>query len=403
MKTSYASVLLIVLLSQLIFTGDTLVDGTSVLAPFPADSVSYETGRLFILSVARESGDDLLVSTQWEVYTQVDLSTKALKEEFPKTFVMLLPPSSTLQSVTFVQRYFRGYSVPESLAYAYPDTVRLASLWVDPTFVGMVKQLQGVDVLSVIIAMKGWKDTTLTPVYDDPVADNRSLYKFPVQLIPGVNEIHFAPGGVREKATTFTTRYDHGSVPPAERASRFHNSELEQGCTTCHEGLPSADGGATMTADCSTCHKEHSLADYIHGPVEMKECATCHSWSAEKKAVVVEAGIPATCEPCHADKLAAIDSAAAPHAVASECMTCHSAHSSDRKHLLKDDTNKLCAGCHEGFELNHPVGRHPVRFKTVAATGEEISCASCHNPHGGTHPKLLMASNKAAEICAQCH
>jgi light-regulated signal transduction histidine kinase (bacteriophytochrome) len=34
---------------------------------------------MFILSVARESGENLLVSSQWEVYTQVDLSTKALK------------------------------------------------------------------------------------------------------------------------------------------------------------------------------------------------------------------------------------------------------------------------------------------------------------------------------------
>ena len=179
--------------------GDTPVDGTSILAPVPADSVSYDTGKLFILSVARESGENLLVSSQWEVNTQVDLSTKALKEEFPKSFVKLLPPSSTLQSVRFVQRYFRGYAVPDTLGYAYADTVRLNSLWVDPTFVGMVKALQGVDVLSVIITMKGWKDTTLTPVYDDPAADNRALYKIPIQLVPGVNEVHFAPGGRRER------------------------------------------------------------------------------------------------------------------------------------------------------------------------------------------------------------
>lgn len=158
-----------------------------------------------------------------------------------------------------------------------------------------------------------------------------------------------------------------------------------------------------MTADCSTCHRERALGDYIHGPVEMKECGTCHAWSADKKAVTVEAGVPGVCVTCHGDKQAAIDSLASPHAVAGECVTCHSPHASDKAHLLKDDTNALCRGCHEGFDLNHPVGRHPVRFKTVAATGKEISCASCHNPHGGAHPKLLVASNKAAELCAQCH
>lgn len=158
-----------------------------------------------------------------------------------------------------------------------------------------------------------------------------------------------------------------------------------------------------MTADCSVCHKEHRLAEYIHGPVEMNECTSCHAWSAEKKAVVVGAGVPGTCETCHGEKVAAVDSAAYPHAVASECATCHSPHSSDRQHLLKDDVNELCSGCHDGFQLNHPVGRHPVRYRTVASTGAEISCASCHNPHGSSHPKLLVASNKAAEICAQCH
>ena len=54
------------------------------------------------------------------------------------------------------------------------------------------------------------------------------------------------------------------------------------------------------------------------------------------------------CEPCHGEKVAAVDSAAFPHAVASECATCHSPHSSDPVHLLKDDVNSLCSGC-RGF------------------------------------------------------
>jgi predicted CXXCH cytochrome family protein len=218
-----------------------------------------------------------------------------------------------------------------------------------------------------------------------------------------MNEIHFSPAGNRNAAASFTTTYEHASVAPVDRAERFHNSETEKNCSTCHEGLPSADGGATMTADCNICHKEHQLADYIHGPVEMKECGTCHSWSAEKKALIVEAGVPGVCVTCHDDKQAAMDSSAYPHPVVSECTTCHTPHSSDRKHLLKDDVNKLCAGCHEGFDINHPVGRHPVRFAVNQATGEEISCVSCHKPHGSEFPKLLIAGNSTSEICSQCH
>jgi predicted CXXCH cytochrome family protein len=401
-KTSHV-VSSLVLLSLFLFLGDAAVDQAIVLLPFRSDTLSYDTGKLFIVSVAREAGDNLTVSSQWEVTEQVDLSTKSMKEEFPKAFVRLFPPTSTLQVVKFTQRYFKGFSVPDSFGFAYADTVTINSLWVKPAFVDIVKKLQRPEALAVVISMKGWKDTILTPVYDDPAAENRTLYKAPLQLVPGNNEIYFSPAGNRNLAAAFATRYEHASVAPADRAERFHNSEIEQNCATCHEGLPSADGGTTMTADCNVCHKEHQLADYIHGPVEMKECGTCHSWSVEKKALIVEAGVPGVCVTCHDDKQAAIDSSAYPHPVASECTTCHSPHSSDRKHLLKDDTNKLCAGCHEGFDINHPVGRHPVRFSINQVTGEEMSCVSCHKPHGSEFPKLLISGNSTSEICSQCH
>lgn len=379
------------------------MDQTTVLLPFRSDTLSYDTGKLFIVSVAREAGDNLTVSSQWEANAQIDLSSKTFKEEFPKAFVKLIPPAATLQTVKFVQRYFKGFSVPDSFGFAYADSVTINALWVNPAFVEFVKKLQRPEALAVIVTLKGWKDTTLVPVYDDPSAENRALYKVGLQLVPGNNEVYFAPAGNRPTAAAFTTRYEHASVAPADRAERFHNSDIEQTCSTCHEGLPSADGGMTMTADCNTCHKEHGLADYIHGPVEMKECGTCHAWSAEKKAVTVEAGVPGACVTCHDDKQAAMDSSKHPHAVASECATCHTPHSSDRKHLLKDDVNRLCESCHDGFGINHPVGRHPVRFSVVAATGEEISCVSCHRPHGSEFPKLLISGNSTMEICSQCH
>lgn len=393
----------LVLLALVLLQGDTPVPSTVVLAPFPGDSVAWDTGKLFLVSVSRDAGENLLVSTQWEANSQIELSSKALKEEFPKTFIRLVPPGATLQSVSFIHRYFRGFSAPVELGYSYADTASIASLWVNPAFVEMVRRLQGSDVLSVIVSLRGWKDTTLAPVYDDPSADNRVLYKHPVRLVPGRNEVRFAPAGDKRRSIAWTASYVHESTAPADRAARFHASGLEASCAACHEGLPSAASGASMTADCATCHKEHRLAEYLHGPVEMNECSSCHAWSADKGAVEVTGGVPGACGTCHGEKVEAAETAAHPHAVAGECATCHSPHSSDRPHLLKDDVNALCQGCHEGFDLNHPVGRHPVRFRTVASTGKELSCASCHDPHGGAHPKLLTAPNTSAEICAQCH
>jgi len=393
----------ITLLAVILLMGDTPTGPVSILVPFAGDTVSYDTGKLFILSVDKSAGDFLLVSTQWAVDAMVDVSSKKLKEEFPRSFVKLVPDASTFQSVIFTYRFFRGYSVPETLSFAYADTVSLRSLWAAPPFVDLVKKMQGDEVLGTIIAMRGWTDTVRTTDFDDPASETRSLYKIPVRLVPGENDIRFAPGGRKGAALQFRTAYLHESVAPADRPARFHNSELEANCTPCHDGLPSADDGLTMTADCSTCHGEHSLADYTHSPVEMKECGTCHSWSVEKMAVEVADGVPAVCGACHEEKVTLAESAPFPHAVAGECATCHSPHSSQREHILKDDVNNLCAGCHEGFGINHPVGRHPLRFVTNPSTGKEISCASCHNPHGSDHSKLLVADNAGMEICSVCH
>jgi predicted CXXCH cytochrome family protein len=391
------------LLAVIFLMGDTPTTSVTVLVPFGGDSVSYDTGKLFILSADKQAAGSLLVSTQWSLDAKMEVSSKNLKEEFPKSFVRIVPDGATFQSVVFTYRFFKGYSVPETLSFAYGDTISLRSLWNAPAFVGLVKKLQGEEVLAIIVSMRGWRDTVRTTDFEDPVAENRSLFKVPVRLVPGENEIWFAPDGDRARAVRFVTTYAHESVAPADRPERFHDSELEAGCANCHEGLPSADSGRTMTADCSTCHREHFLADYTHSPVEMKECGTCHSWSPEKKAVEVAGGVPEVCGACHEEKVTAAEESPFPHAVAGECLTCHSPHSSQREHILKADVNDLCAGCHEGFGINHPVGRHPVRFVKLATTGKEISCVSCHDPHGSTHSKLLVAENAGMEICSVCH
>jgi predicted CXXCH cytochrome family protein len=241
-----------------------------------------------------------------------------------------------------------------------------------------------------------------SPNYDDPVSDNRALYKIHVQLTPGLNEIYFAPLHERTAAITYVSKFVTDSKTIADRTNRFHNSTLEQSCTSCHEGLPSADSGKTMAADCNVCHKAMVNAAYIHGPVEMKECASCHAWSEEKKSVVVEKGVPAACYDCHSEKQAQVENSKFTHPVASECLTCHSPHGTDQKHQLKENVYNLCTGCHEEQKVNHPVGRHPLHFATLK-NGDEISCVSCHNPHGSDNEKLRKFTGGKMDICNQCH
>lgn len=387
----------------LLFSGDTQIQEIAIIAPVAGDTVAYDRGKLFIVSASKEFGDDLVVSAQWKTEQLFDVSSKAAKESFLKDFVKIFPGSATIEQLVFTFRYFKGYSTPDTFEYSFLDTFSIRALWLEPRFTQVAALIQKKDILGVIVNSRGWKDTVYTATYDDPSNETRTLYKIPVALIPGSNSIYFSPAGEKAGAIEFATTFGHESVPVGDRSGRFHNSALEQNCTSCHEGLPAADGGETMTADCGVCHREHFSAYYTHGPVEIKECGTCHSWSAGAGAVILEAGVPATCAACHEEIVTLAENSTVPHAVATECLTCHSPHSSDQNHYLKDEITALCSGCHDGFAINHPIGRHPVRFNIIETTGVEISCASCHNPHGSEYKKLLPVGGGQMELCSQCH
>jgi predicted CXXCH cytochrome family protein len=99
----------------------------------------------------------------------------------------------------------------------------------------------------------------------------------------------------------------------------------------------------------------------------------------------------------------AANNSTVPHAVAGDCLTCHSPHSSPQAKLTKKDIFSLCTGCHTEYTMNHPVGRHPLRFTVVPTTNEEISCASCHDPHGSENKSLMKVPGGRMTICLQCH
>jgi predicted CXXCH cytochrome family protein len=352
--------------------------------------------------VAKEAGEHLTFSTPWEKIKEFDLIAAGAKENFPRELYKFFDPKWSIECWSYSFKVFTGYTKPETLTYRYPESMTIRTLWERVELVRFVKNLQGMDASHVVVWARGWEDSSYLPVYDDPSNDTRTLFKLHAQLLPGANTLYFAPGGLKTSATSYSTTLVMESKPTSERTGRFHNSTLEQSCTSCHEGLPSADGGATMKADCAVCHKAKTTATYTHAPAEMKECVSCHSWSAEAKTVVVEKGIPAVCYDCHDTKQQQVESSPVPHPVAGECLTCHSPHGTGRQHLLKEGIFDLCSSCHEDAKLNHPVGRHPARYAKLK-DGEEISCVSCHNPHGSPYKSLLKTSSIPMETCADCH
>ncbi len=93
------------------------------------------------------------------------------------------------------------------------------------------------------------------------------------------------------------------------------------------------------------------------------------------------------------------------------CMTCHQIHQNSPpavavaafKEPLRGDMPfqkrtqmEVCFGC-------HPMRRAQLQRSSHMPLREgEMTCTSCHNPHGSPNPKLLVAAS-VNETCYKCH
>ncbi len=118
-------------------------------------------------------------------------------------------------------------------------------------------------------------------------------------------------------------------------------------------------------------------------------------------------------------------------------MVCHDPHTSEFAGLTRAATNELCLACHQArtpstesislfsgsetisraefaaipkIALNaaghrgHPYVDHPVTGQPdPLREGEDLSCLSCHRPHGAELPQLLRSEWKEIEVCDRCH
>jgi predicted CXXCH cytochrome family protein len=238
-------------------------------------------------------------------------------------------------------------------------------------------------------------------------------------------------------------------------AYRFHNEKNEALCRKCHEMDPPAQGSrgfAVATKFCLGCHKELTGMRVVHGPIPIGGCAPCHQFSSRPNRYEVLAQGQDLCFRCHEEKrkdlirsyLHGPMSAGLctichnPHGSAEKyqlrryvgdlcvmcheamktvafrkvvhkpvndgaCAACHEPHSSVRNdNFLKRPGNALCLSCHTGVSRTshaHPFGVPPKRERMIKLDKEgSLLCVSCHEPHAGDEPKLLVKGG-----CSKCH
>jgi len=244
----------------------------------------------------------------------------------------------------------------------------------------------------------------------------------------------------------------HQSAKPKLLQTFLHAPFESKMCDTCHQ--PPKDGKVVLAnhdsrALCVSCHDETAKqieSAKVRHPGAQGECVACHNPHAGKSPGFLQPDPVKACLACHSDQAEQMKKAVLHQpAFVEGCATCHEPHGGTNDHLLRAASpNKLCLECH-GPDANpqhlesehlvtifagkvrlpedhfkkvillpleyghgHPVDRHPV-IDIVDPTNvnhviKQINCLTCHQPHSGAKPGMLVKdqANDMA-FCMSCH
>jgi predicted CXXCH cytochrome family protein len=240
----------------------------------------------------------------------------------------------------------------------------------------------------------------------------------------GKNEILIETFIADKKSDTLTATifYSPANAPlpaPKEFAPAvLHQVELEKLCQGCHNMRPTeAQVTNALEKDnpCYVCHKRMANQKYIHGPTGTFSCGYCHSLKGTPRYNTPLRDI-AICYKCHADKKKVFENISfVQHGpvAGGMCEVCHDSHGSENPAQLKLPINQMCLSCHEQVGKDLHVTRtasgetHPLSDKpdpSQRGKGREMSCISCHNPHGGKYRYYFQNdAEDRMQLCQMCH
>lgn len=240
---------------------------------------------------------------------------------------------------------------------------------------------------------------------------------------PGVNKIvvDLFKGAQKVESAHLSVFYaPEGSsqkTPPEYKPLALHRPETEILCTSCHNMNPTpAQMNSSLEKEnpCYACHKKMMSVKYVHGPAGTYSCGYCHSSKGNPKHVVAKRGA-ALCYECHADMAVQVKKKKFVHGPvdAGMCESCHDSHGSQNESQLIKPINELCLSCHGHIRAQKHVVMtttgegHPLSGKKDpmrAASGKQMTCVSCHLPHGG-NVRYFFFNNveDRMTLCQACH
>lgn len=279
----------------------------------------------------------------------------------------------------------------------------------DPFLSGMTIEINGIKSDLIDLSSEAYRAAFGDMLIVEPIFD------------PGQNRIVVEGflGGEKMASLTatvfFQDRYD--AAPPSDYVPEvFHLPEREQPCANCHDMSPSQvslSNPDPRQNPCASCHVRMLNQAHVHGPAGVYECTYCHDAGSTPSKYLPRAGDAELCVECHEDKMTEFRKAKFVHGPieAGLCMVCHDPHASREKAQLVMPPYDLCSSCHEQVAKTPHVARgssgkpHPLQgVPNPAGMGENISCASCHNPHSGESSALFRwGLDSRFTLCGKCH
>jgi predicted CXXCH cytochrome family protein len=287
--------------------------------------------------------------------------------------------------------------------------------------------------LSVTEEFKGKIVVYVNGLEEKEVLNERVMKCFSVHIDPGINEISIAAkDGKREvERHTFSVFRRSDFVrelrkPPKEFKKVFFHMSTWNQCAGCHTMEPteadkkplhitgfSGDMPGEPASTCYSCHKAIISYSYVHGPISVWACLSCHEPDATP-CYAVKKPETQTCFKCHVEQQKNWISKKFIHGPVNigQCSICHNPHASDHPFFLIKHSWDLCVQCHvdSGSGLHviadvYSKKGHPTRDKPdPVRIGKELNCASCHNPHASDFPNLwAFGVESVFELCKKCH
>ena len=222
-----------------------------------------------------------------------------------------------------------------------------------------------------------------------------------------------APQPAGWSAADCQTCHERATGPAFQHTS---HAKQDQSCATCHQNvgehakaqMAGETGGPVPTLKtlqprevntiCLKCHEKGNQENYLSSMHDRRNvaCTSCHGVHEYKsaKAQLKTRTDSETCYTCH--KAERAKSLRTSHHPVREgkmgCASCHNPHDGSRPKMLKaDSVNELCYTC-------HTEKRGPFAFEHAPVRED---CVSCHEPHGTNHPRLLQ--QKLPNLCWNCH